>query len=165
MLCRSIVAGGLALAALIGAAMPALVQGGTTEPPSAPFVEFLNLLLQSAVTALAPVLVAFAINLLRQAAAKVRASVSADQWLLLQAMAATVVQAAEQSGLAGHIESEGRAKKAWALAELQRLAAERGLAGLDVTTLANLIEAEVFRQFNQPPQPVPLVSVPSTGEG
>lgn len=142
---------------------PAVVFAQTSPPADqpAPFVQFLNILLQALVTAAAPILIAFVIGWVRQLMAKAKASVTTEQWLLLQSLAATVVAAAEQSGLAGQIAATGQAKKAWAISELTRLAEEHGLTGLDLGTLSSIIEGEVFRQLNQPVTPVPLVSVPS----
>lgn len=112
------------------------------------FVEFLNALLRAAVAALAPIAVNFVIALVRDLAARVRASISAEHWLAMRAIVATVVAAAEQSGLAGHIAAEGRAKREWALREIKRIIAERNLPPIDVDTLIAMIEAEVWQQFN-----------------
>jgi hypothetical protein len=134
-----------------------------TSPPASeptPFVQFLNTLFEAVLTALAPIAVAFVIAWVRQLMAKAKAGVSAEQWLLLQSLAATVVAAAEQSGLSKQIEDTARSKKAWAVNELVRLASEHGLKGLNIETFSNIIESEVYRQMNQPVTPVPLVTVP-----
>ncbi len=137
---------------------------GSAEAPPAPMVQFLNILLTTFVTVATPLIVAFVISLLRQLIAKAKASVSAEQWLLLQSLASAVVSAAEQSGLSKQIGDAGRTKKEWAIDELMRIAAEHGMAGLDLQTLSSLIESEVFRQLNQPVTPVPLISVPTTSK-
>ena len=120
----------------------------TAETP-VPFVQFLNILLTTMVTVATPIVVGFVIELIRQSLARVKASVSNQQWGMLWSLASTVVMAAEQSGLSGQIINSGKAKKEWAIKELERIAAERGLAGLDVQTLSAIIETEVFRQFKQ----------------
>ncbi len=151
----------LALCIFAGLASPILAQSSTPLDSPSPFVQFLNILLAAVVTATTPVLVGYVVQLLRQLLAKAKASMSAEQWLLLQSLGATVVAAAEQSGLSKQITDEGDSKKAWAINELQRIAAERGLKGLDLATLSSIIESEVYRQFNEQPKPVPLVSIPN----
>jgi len=151
-----------AVAFLIALICPALVFAQTTPPATepTPFVQFLNVLLEALLTALVPIAVAYCIGLVRQLLAKAKAGVSAEQWLLLQSLATTVVAAAEQSGLSKQIEDTARSKKAWAVNELVRLASEHGLSGLNIATFSSIIESEVFRQLNQPVNPVPLITIP-----
>ncbi len=154
----------LLLAMFAGAISVYAQSGAPGSADTSPWVQFLNILLQAVMTIAAPIVVAFGISLLRQLIAKAKASVSAEQWLLLQSLAAAVVSAAEQSGLSKQIGDAGRTKKEWAIDELMRIAAEHGMAGLDLQTLSSLIESEVFKQLNQPVTPVPLISVPTTGK-
>lgn len=109
--------------------------------------KFINLLLQAAVTALAPIVVAYVIATLRSLRDRARAELSTEQWAIVEAVVATVVSAAEQSGLANHISAEGRAKKEWAIAEAARILSRYGLS-VNLDTISALIEAEVYRQLN-----------------
>lgn len=57
------------------------------------------------------------------------------------------VQAAEQSGLAGHITDEAESKKEFALAAAGRYLEAWGMR-MDLDVLADMIEAEVLSQLN-----------------
>lgn len=113
------------------------------------FVQFLNLALQAAAAALAPLVIGFVLALIRESVSRVRASLSAAQWAAATAVVSTIVAAAEQSGLAGYISAQGAAKKAWAIDQIKRIIAERGLPPIDIDTLSAMIEAEVLRQFGE----------------
>lgn len=97
----------------------------------------------AALNILAPVLVGLAASLVYTLVQQVKLRLSASQLSQLQSLGELVVKAAEQAGLAGLIVNEAETKKAWALSELQRLLNERGLSGINISTLSLIIEAAV----------------------
>lgn len=104
---------------------------------------FIMELAQYAIAILVPVLAGLAVQLALQAVAWVKTRLSSDQLAAVNLVVEMVVKAAEQSGLSGQIQNEAAVKKDYALSELQRILNERGLTGIDVQTLAVLIEAKV----------------------
>jgi hypothetical protein len=110
---------------------------------------FSNLVLQAVLPVLVSVAAGFAAVLIKQAAAYFKANVDAKTQAQLEWLAGVVVQAAEQSDLSGQLVNYGNDKKAWAIAQLQALLAQYKLPALDLNALSALVEAEVWKQFNQ----------------
>lgn len=104
---------------------------------------FILEILKALIPIVVPALTAMLIALAYQAARWVRSKFKTEQLAQIDVLVGIAVKAAEQSGLIGTIVNEASAKKAWALAEAQRLLDERGLKGISVTTLSTMIEAAI----------------------
>lgn len=68
-----------------------------------------------------------------------------EQWWILELVATTAVQAAEQANLAGLIKD----KKAYALSIVEAALAEHGFA-IDLDVIDAAVEAAVWSEFNKP---------------
>lgn len=79
------------------------------------------------------------INKLRQ---KTKQYIGEQRWTLLSDLSVRVIQAAEQSGLAGYIDNQADTKREWAISELKKLALQYGIT-VDVGEAVVLIEAAV----------------------
>lgn len=110
---------------------------------------FTNQVLQIVVPLIAAFLAGLIGHLVRRAIAYIKANIDASVLQQMEWLANIVVGAAEQSGLAGEIQDNAKAKKAWALNELARLFKERGLPEVDFATLSTLIEKAVLDNFNR----------------
>lgn len=108
---------------------------------------FLQILLMAVATAFVPVLVKLLADYVKAWIAKGSAELTEQQRVQLKWILETVVLAAEQSGLADQVRWTGAQKKAYALNLAEKLIKDQGLT-IDLDPLADLIEAEVMRQFN-----------------
>lgn len=119
--------------------------------------KFVELLLQSVITIAVPVLTALIVSFVRAKIKQVDAFLPEQVRWAIEAVAQTVVEAAEQSGLKDELLKEGANKKAWAMQygeellreqlglflDLDKLGAsfwDAILSGLDME-----IEAKVYR--------------------
>lgn len=107
------------------------------------FWVFINILLQAVIPVLVTALLGVLVIAARKGVTLLQERVGESQWAQVVALVDFVVKAAEQAGLKGALEDEGRIKKAWAINELKRLLEERGLGNIDVDTLSTLIEAAI----------------------
>lgn len=99
--------------------------------------------LETMIQVLVPILIGYLIVAAKNWSAKLKGEIDEKDWLKIQAIITDVVRAAEQNGLRGAIENLAESKKAWAIAEGQRILDERKLNKISVETLASLIEAKV----------------------
>ena len=118
---------------------------------------FVQQILELVLSALLPVvvgMVAVYIKSLRdEALGKLKEK---DRWMVEEAVRVAVT-AAEQSGLAGHIRNEANEKKRYALNVAEAYLTRFGLGSVDLSVLADMIEAEVWRQFNGNGPPVTIL--------
>ncbi len=113
---------------------------------------FLSLLAQALLVLGLPILIAGIFMWLRDKSAVLRGRITQDQLSALQSISALAVRAAEQAGLSKQI-AGGLAKKEYAIQAAQDYLNSRGIK-VDVRTVANVIEAEVLKQFNNAAPPV-----------
>jgi len=107
----------------------------------------LQLVLETAIQVLLPVLLSFIVVLVKRAIDYFQANVDKEKLEFVVNLVNQFVMAAEQSGLAGAIANEGAAKKAWVLEQLQKELDAKGIK-VDVAVLEALIEAQVLEMFN-----------------
>lgn len=69
-----------------------------------------------------------------------------------------LVQAAEQSGIKADIERTGAEKKAWVIDRAKVFLDQQGITGIDVDTLADLVEASLLQGFHKANPPIFLDS-------
>lgn len=81
-------------------------------------------------------------------------------WMIREAIR-IAINAAEQSGLAGLIEKEGAAKKAYAIESARRQLRALGI-DINVLEIVDLIEAAVFEEFNKKNEPDATVKISGT---
>lgn len=109
-----------------------------------------NNLLNSLLQALLPPIVgAFAVLVARWLMAqteRIKVEVGSERWQQITFIISAAVKAAEQSGLAGYIADEGKAKKEFALQKAGDWLAANGLH-IDVNQLDALIETAVFNSL------------------
>lgn len=106
----------------------------------------LNSVLQFLLPPLVAVLAGFAFRYLLVKIDSLRSQIGASKWKGILDVVSAAVAAAEQSGLAGLIVSEGKAKKAFAIETAQKFLLERGI-NIDLNTLDRLIEAAVLNDL------------------
>jgi len=106
----------------------------------------LNSVLQAVVPPLVVALVGFVLRYLWVKIDSIRSQIGASKWSGILDVVSAAVAAAEQSGLAGLIVSEGKAKKAFAIETAQKFLLERGI-NIDLNTLDRLIEAAVLNDL------------------
>jgi hypothetical protein len=94
-----------------------------------------------------PIVLAGLFALIRILIEQIKTNVDATKLALATSLAQQFVMAAEQSGLAGAIAAEGKAKKEWALSRLEMEMAKRGIK-IDAHVLSDLIESAVFEFIN-----------------
>jgi hypothetical protein len=107
---------------------------------------FLSLLANGLLIIAIPILIAFLFQWLRQRGQEWRARLTVQQQQFIDSAIGMAVRAAEQSGLAGQLAGGGAAKKAYAIKAAQDYLNRLGVQ-VDVSGLANLVEAEVNKQF------------------
>ena len=127
-------------------------------------INFVNIILQIVVPILATAVGSYVVILIRRAAQFIQSRDDGQQWELVLAVVDRVVKAAEQAGLKGALENEGRAKKAWALNELSRILASYGITGIDLDTLGTLIEAALREGVHKEWPPLAALSVETIKE-
>lgn len=116
---------------------------------------FLSTLAQGLLVVAIPVLVAAAAYWLKQKGDEIKGKLGKEQLATLESIGAIAVRAAEQAGLSRQIIG-GSAKKEYALKMAQDYLNRTGVK-VDVATVANVVEAEVLKQFNSaaPPADTP----------
>jgi Bacteriophage holin of superfamily 6 (Holin_LLH) len=118
----------------------------------------LQLALQAVLTVALPVVVKFLVDWLRAKTNELMLGLDQQaRWAVNEAVE-IAVRSAEQSGLAGLIEGSAEAKKRYACDFAEKYLAGFGIK-LDLDVLADMIEAEVLRQFGKgdPREPMGLV--------
>ena len=110
--------------------------------------EFLNQILELALKALIPVLVAGLAGVAKAYFDRLRAQVGNEKWEFAEKAARIAVSYAEQLGLTDAAKKAGSAKKALALEALQAALDAHNIK-LDAKSLEALIEAQVFESFNK----------------
>jgi len=113
--------------------------------------KFLQYLLESALTVLVPALIVFASQWLKQKRAETEHYVGESHWAAFEEAARTAYRAAEQAGIREHFEKDGQRKLQLAINTAERYLYERGLGGLDLDVLVDMIEAEVNRHKSSKP--------------
>ena len=108
---------------------------------------FVELLLEEAISVLVPILLVVVATWVGHLIGRVRQQMGEARWAAIANAVKFAVYAAEQSGLAGHIENVGVAKKQLAIQVAERFLHERGVT-LDLERLSDLIEAELAVSVN-----------------
>ena len=108
----------------------------------------LQLVLETLITVLVPVLLGYIIKFVDTKISELRQYVERENLWYIYDIVKQLVYAAEQNGLAGLIENEGRAKKAYVLDRLQSYLNAKNIK-VDVKTLDALIEAAVYEAFKK----------------
>ena len=121
--------------------------------------ELIQSILETILAIALPVLVGYAVVWLRAKQREIVAGLTDNQrWMVTEAVR-TAVEAAEQSGLAGHIGNMADEKKRFAIVSAERYLYNAGLS-IDLDVLSDMIEAEVYRQFRKPADaPVSILPV------
>ena len=111
------------------------------------FGKLVEILLSVAIPILVPAILAVLVAWLKQRQAEIEREIGTEWWWAVEAAVLTAVRAAEQSGVRDGLEEAGEMKLSWAIDKAEAILAARGLEGLDLDVLKDLIEAEVHR-FN-----------------
>lgn len=115
----------------------------------------LQLVLQALLAAALPVIVKFLVDWLKAKTSELMLGLDQQtRWAINEAVE-IAVRSAEQSGLAGLIEESAEAKKRYACDFAEKYLARFGII-LDLDVLADMIEAEVLRQFGKGDQREPI---------
>lgn len=101
--------------------------------------EILQATIEVLIQILLPIVLGAVVVLVKEAVAKIKASMRKDQLELVENLIRRLVAAAEQNGLTGMLEAEGKAKKQWVIEQLEAALARRGIV-LDLDELDALIE-------------------------
>lgn len=109
---------------------------------------FVTEVLKALFPILANLLVVLLVPLILSVLKTVKLKTTESQRSQIVAYVRILVKAAEQSGLTNSILQDGRAKKQFVLDELQKWLADKGWGQINVGELSNLIESEVYDQFN-----------------
>jgi hypothetical protein len=70
------------------------------------------------------------------------------EWQIIVNFTALMIEAAEQSGLAEHIENAGEVKKAFVMAQVQAFLDDNGIE-MDIDRIADLVEGLVYGSLTQ----------------
>ena len=114
----------------------------------AAFQAFLQILLNALAGLLAAVVASLVIAALTYVIKLIKSKLSAATLAQVEAIITFVVLAAEQTHVTDELIKAGAEKKAWALAEAQRLLDERGLKGISAATLETILESKVRELIN-----------------
>lgn len=117
---------------------------------------FLSLVAQALLIIALPILVAAAAYWLRQNALELKSKLTKDRLATIESIGSLAVRAAEQAGLSKQI-AGGAAKKEYAIKVAQDYLNGLGVK-VDVKTIANVVESEVIKQFNNS---APMVDSPA----
>lgn len=117
---------------------------------------FLSLVAQALLIIALPILVAAAAYWLRQKALELKSKLTRDQLATIESIGSLAVRAAEQAGLTKQI-AGGAAKKEYAIKVAQDYLNGLGVK-VDVKAIANVVESEVIKQFNNS---APMVDSPA----
>lgn len=109
--------------------------------------KFVEILLSVSIPILVPAILAVIVTWIKQRQIEIKRRVGAEWWWAIEAAVSTAVSAAEQAGIRDGLEKAGAQKMRWAIDKAEAIFATRGLEGLDLDVLADLIEAEVHK-FN-----------------
>jgi hypothetical protein len=104
-------------------------------------------LLVAVLTVSIPVITKFVVDWLKAQRDLLQLRFDEKEWLIIVNFTNLMIEAAEQSGLAGHISDAGEAKKAFVLAQVQAFLEDNGI-DVDVDRLSDLIEALVYGNLN-----------------
>lgn len=117
--------------------------------------DFLAMLAQALLVVALPILIAAAAFWLKQKGDEIKSKLTKEQLAALESIGSIAVRAAEQAGITKQI-AGGGAKKEYALQVAQNYLNSAGLK-VNVSAIANVIEAEVLKQFNSaaPPADTP----------
>ena len=116
--------------------------------------DFLALIAQALLIIALPILIAAVAYWLKQKGDELKSKLGKEKLAALESIGAVAVRAAEQAGLTKQV--AGGAKKDYALQVAQNYLKSLGIQ-IDVKTIANVVESEVLRQFNNaaPPADTP----------
>lgn len=103
--------------------------------------------LEMAIQILLPVILGFVVVWLRGQIQVQKNKLSTEQLAMAEAFVTSFVFAAQQSGLTDQISNAGEAKKAWVLEQVQAALDAKGIS-IDIEVISNLIEAAVFKAWN-----------------
>lgn len=109
--------------------------------------ELLQKTLETVITVLLPVLLAYAVAWLKVQTDKIKASISTEEWNFAVSLVDKLVIAAEQTGLKDELLKEGAAKKAWVLEQAQAALNAKNIK-IDVAVLAAIVEDTVYNELN-----------------
>lgn len=109
---------------------------------------FVQLLLEAALPILAGALLVFLKQWLKIQADRLEEHLGQNRWYAVKDAVREAVAAAEQSGVREGLEKAGEKKLEQALITAEAFLDARGLGGIDLHVLAELIEAEVLNKFN-----------------
>lgn len=118
----------------------------------------LQIVLEAVLTIALPILLKWLFDWLQQKQRELELAMSEQQWALLHSAVEYAVRAAEQCGLREALVNAGATKKRWAIDMAEKYLAAHGFGGFDIDVIANLIEAEVNRIFNDKPVTLPIES-------
>jgi len=104
--------------------------------------------LVAVLSAVVPILVKLLADWIRVKSAEMLNGIDQNLRYTIEQAVRIAVQAAEQSGLAGHIAKEAQAKKAYACEFAEKYLEQFGIV-IDLDVLADMIEAEVLEQFKK----------------
>jgi len=104
---------------------------------------FFTLIIQAVIAAAVPVIVSLVVKWVAAKAAWAASQLKADQLSLLRIAVVTAIKAAEQSGLAGVIAEDGKAKKAAAIQWIQAYLNQLGLK-IPVAVIEAELEAAIL---------------------
>jgi hypothetical protein len=127
----------LALLLVPGVAVAQEYETGATPPWADSLSQFLQLLLSSVAVPAAVALTLALFRWLKAKALEARSRLPGELVYTIEAVAKMAVAAAEQSGLAGHIAAEGKAKKQWAMAYAENVLRQQFGLVLDLDALGN----------------------------
>lgn len=113
--------------------------------------QLIQVILEAMLALVLPVVVKLGFDWLRKRVEEIEVGLGERRWWMVKEAVAIAVRAAEQSGLATELINTGAEKKRYAIDFCERYLTEMGLGGLDLDILADLIESEVWKQFNDKP--------------
>jgi len=109
---------------------------------------FLQPLLITLIQVLAPILISLLIAWVKKQFDLAKARIPAEQLAFAAVLIRQLVLAAEQSGLSGALENEGKAKKEWVLGRVEQELKARGI-NLNVRLISDMIEGIVLDELNK----------------
>lgn len=110
--------------------------------------EVLQVIIQVAVTVIVPVLGALIAAYVGKLIQDIKLKMDAEQLAFVGDLVARFVAAAEQYALSGKLSELGKDKKVWVVERVQEFLDQKGIL-VDFGVIADLIEAEVIKQFGK----------------
>ena len=104
-------------------------------------------LLVAVLTVAIPIITKYVVDWLKAQRELLKLRFDEQEWRMIVSFTNLMIEAAEQSGLAGHIADVGEAKKAFVLNQVQAYLDDNGIV-VDVDRLSDLIEALVYSNLN-----------------